>query len=78
MIMLVLMTGLAPGAAAQVNTVDLTVMVLDPQEAAVPDAEIRVRNLGTGSTRAAAGGRISGRCLIGSRIRAKLPRSWCI
>jgi hypothetical protein len=45
---------LAGGAAgAQVNTVDLSGQVLDPQGLAVPGAKVAVRNLATGATRSA-------------------------
>src|SRR5712692_8033579 len=40
-------------AGAQVNTVDLSGQVLDPQGLAVPGAKVAVRNLATGATRSA-------------------------
>jgi len=42
---------LAVPASAQVNTVDLSGQVLDPQKAAVPGAKVTVKNLATGATR---------------------------
>src|SRR5713226_1090017 len=48
---LVLLAGGAAGA--QVNTVDLSGQVLDPQGLAVPGAKVAVRNLATGATRSA-------------------------
>ena len=48
---LVLLAGSAAGA--QVNTVDLSGQVLDPQGLAVPGAKVAVRNLATGATRSA-------------------------
>jgi hypothetical protein len=50
-ILLVLFLGFTLSAIAQVNTVELTVLVLDPKDATVPGAAIKIRNLGTGATR---------------------------
>jgi hypothetical protein len=49
---LVLLSSSIFPAAAQVNTVDLTVTVLDPQEATVPGAAVALKHLGTSATRA--------------------------
>jgi outer membrane receptor protein involved in Fe transport len=46
------LTAAAP-VAAQINTVDLSGQILDPQKAAVPDAKITVKNAATGATRTA-------------------------
>lgn len=51
--LLVLMSFTPTLTMAQVSTVELTVFVLDPQEAAVPGAEIQVRNTDTGAMRKA-------------------------
>ena len=42
---------LSASASAQVNTVDLSGQVLDPQKSAVPAAKVTVKNLATGATR---------------------------
>ena len=51
MLLLILFMGFSLALTAQVNTVELTVHVLDPKDAAVPGAEIRMRNLSTGAMR---------------------------
>jgi len=42
---------LAVAIPAQVNTADLTVRVLDPQDAAMPGATVSVKSLATSATR---------------------------
>src|SRR5574337_570929 len=50
-VVVVLVSGGA--ASAQVNTVDLSGHVLDPQGLAVPGVKVTVKNLATGATRSA-------------------------
>ena len=52
-------------ARGQVNTVDLSGRVLDPQGAAVPAAEVAVKNLATGATRSATSDATGGYLLVG-------------
>lgn len=65
--LLVALTILAtvPVVRGQVNTADLSGRVLDPQEAAVPDAEVTVKNLATGATRSAQTDRAGRYLLVG-------------
>ena len=51
MLLLMLFRGFPLVIAAQVNTVELTVHVLDPKDATVPGAEIKMKNLSTGAVR---------------------------
>jgi hypothetical protein len=51
MLLLILFRGFPLVIAAQVNTVELTVYVLDPKDATVPGAEIKMKNLSTGAVR---------------------------